>query len=256
MASIIRSAIISDAAFVLSKEDENVIDNKNIADDYGELKNADVDEPVIVCDERELKLLEYARALEEAEEKIELLEKNNKSFQRDLDGLKKKASEEGYKNGFETGLKEGKVEANEKLAEQITKFDQLTVSYKKEMEKLISISEDALVEAAYAGVGKIIGDVVKEPNNWSDIIIHTVRNMGHTSHLQIRVSPEDYDYLSSLSDLNTEIGVDMETKIVPDKHVSIGGCILEHDGGTLDARLEVQFQRLYEALLNAREQGK
>jgi len=45
---------------------------------------------------------------------------------------------------------------------------------------------------------------------------------------------------------------DAKIEIFPDERVSIGGCLLEAGGGTLDARLEVQLRQLLDTLTRAR----
>jgi flagellar biosynthesis/type III secretory pathway protein FliH len=42
---------------------------------------------------------------------------------------------------------------------------------------------------------------------------------------------------------------------VADKSIDLGGCVVETDGGTLDARLVTQVDRLRATLLAARAAG-
>jgi flagellar assembly protein FliH len=46
-----------------------------------------------------------------------------------------------------------------------------------------------------------------------------------------------------------------KVELVADEEVSLGGCILETSGGSLDARIETQIERLRDSLLKVR-QGK
>ncbi|MEJ1357622.1 MAG: FliH/SctL family protein [Candidatus Sedimenticola sp. (ex Thyasira tokunagai)] len=257
MASVIRSAKLGDGEFAISSTDDSleVVSSDQQQEKYsieGFEELEDNNHSDIISDEMKRKILEYSRELEVADRKIKTLEEHSDSLQMEIH----RAKDDAHSKGFEEGIAEGRKAAQTELENRLMVFDRLTESYKNEMSKILSLSEDALIETVFVATGKIIGMQVRTIDGCQELVKEAMRKLDHSERLLVRVAPDDFDYLNQVLQTETGVANQLETRIIADEHVSVGGCILEHDGGILDARLEIQLQRLRETLISIREQRK
>ena len=67
--------------------------------------------------------------------------------------------------------------------------------------------------------------------------------------LTVRVSPEDLPHIENARQKFDAAGRGRFIDFIADQAVKFGGCIIESDSGTIDARLETQLKILENALL-------
>ena len=68
-----------------------------------------------------------------------------------------------------------------------------------------------------------------------------------TNVLRVRVNPQDASVVSAyLAELPTPIGTAWE--VSPEGAITVGGCIVDIEGGEIDARLDVQLDTIISAL--------
>lgn len=92
----------------------------------------------------------------------------------------------------------------------------------------------------------------------SDAVVPTVRELlrraANATSLTVRLSPRDYAHLSAHLDRVPEAAGLEGLRLRTDSSVQPGGCVLETEDGSLDARLETQMERITRAL-SARDQS-
>jgi type III secretion protein L len=115
-------------------------------------------------------------------------------------------------------------------------------------------TEQELLRLAVKLAERIIGNEVKSDKAVIvDIVSTALRNTKRQEKVTIRVSQSDYatvqERFIELSQSSRSTYVD----IVPDPRVTIGGCIIESEVGTVDARLETQLRVLERALIGQTE---
>jgi flagellar assembly protein FliH len=195
----------------------------------------------------EEELAALKRRLEQAESRAEAAEHELAAIRSGLEQLRTDAREQGYAAGCQ--------QANDRLdAEYQRKLESVQAvlqGISSRLEQLVSHAEDTMVETIYAAVVKIIGERMVEPENILSMIRHVSSQLVRPENFTVRLAPADYELVMQARSHpgDNEIAA---VKIVADPRVELGGCILESVTGSLDARLEVQLQRLKGVLLDSR----
>lgn len=255
---LIRKPLIQDDTCLLSElvPDETVNDVSGLLSNSGlvdkeELSTTHVDEEVFKDDDddvvHELKAncindinTEYEVRALKAEEELAAIKKQ-------IEELESDSCQKGYEEGFEEGKKiaiNETVEKNELLSKIINDLEIQRCSLDQEY-------EIAAIEVAYAALVKIIGTKLAEKKTVISIIKQISSELSYVDSLVIHLSRDDYHMLHDDHEI-IELFKDKHMKMVVDDRVKLGGCIIESSGVSLDGRLEVQFQLLKDALINAR----
>jgi flagellar assembly protein FliH len=75
--------------------------------------------------------------------------------------------------------------------------------------------------------------------------------------IRLRVNPDDLDHLRSIqSDLETMLSNKTSLEIRADQSVERGGCLIETERGSLDARIASQLDTLRAGLQEKSEAGR
>lgn len=162
--------------------------------------------------------------------------------------LKEDAMNNGYRNGWD----KAREETAKLLEETNQQCKKLLEEANRERLGIIKSCENVIIQMSIDIAKKI---VEKELTTNPDIIIKLVHSimefMNNANAYKILVSPEDFVTLVS------EVGVPSESpsgnekiQVQVDKTVSRGGCIVETDLGSVDARLETRISSLEDALLD------
>lgn len=178
-----------------------------------------------------------------------------------LEGLRRefqREKEEAYRSGFERGkqvgiqMGKGEIElALESLKVILKGLD----SYK---EKLLEDMEPIVVELAYAIAEKVIRAEVKAN---PEVVLNTVKaaleHVMDREKLIIRVNPDDLNSLKGYRQQLLSVVNGLEgLEIKEDARIARGGCVVETNSGTIDARLEAQLAEIHRALLEGLESGR
>ncbi len=182
-------------------------------------------------------------------EKTKKIEERERLLQEELEGKRNEVREKAYAEGYQYG----EAEAAKKYQVQLDGLKNLIDSSREEFSREIAGLEDVVVGIAFEAVCKILGKSMLE----QDGVLAVVREvMGHAKQhekLVLRVAPQDYEILFQNADLLFGERQDGRPEIVPDDRVTLGGCMVETSGGTLDGRLEIQLELLRETLFSARK---
>jgi len=91
---------------------------------------------------------------------------------------------------------------------------------------------------------RIIGHCVEvTPQVMLEIIHKAIESLKYQKEIRIRVNPDDLGFLKeNKMQLYTMLGESKEIEIVEDALVGRGGCIIDTEIGTIDARLETQLR--------------
>ena len=193
-------------------------------------------------------VLAYAREqadliLEEAKKEAEELVEQARvtaEFQRE------KIIEESKKSGYKDGL----VQANDELAAQRKELEERREQLEREYEQLVDEMEPNFVRIVMGLVQKLTGVVVEDHKG---VILYlmeqSMKNMGRTTQLKIRVSQEDYEKVCNAQEqLKGLLRGDCDMDIEMDPTMTGNQCILEADNQVIDCSLDVQMRGLMEDL--------
>lgn len=143
----------------------------------------------------------------------------------------------------ETARREAQEEALAELYESL-------VVARERRETAIAQAEHDLLRLAVRIAEKIIGRELKtDPATVADIVANALRHARQQEMLTVRVNPGDAALVQQERARIDPMGRARFLDIVSDPRVAPGGCVIETESGTIDARLETQLRALERALL-------
>ncbi|QQR79684.1 MAG: type III secretion system stator protein SctL [Deltaproteobacteria bacterium] len=144
--------------------------------------------------------------------------------------------EDERQRGYEEGREEGRGEWSEKLME---------ASMAKE--KMLEDAEPQVIRMVMDIAEKVIGRAV-EKGAVIEVIKKTIEESSGKK-ITVRVNPQDWEMVKS-REQELVSGLDQRRSISvrEDESVGVGGCIVETELGTVDARLELQLKAIRNAL--------
>ncbi len=173
--------------------------------------------------------VEAARLLKEAEVKVEKRLK-------EAEDLIRKEREAAYSEGYMEGIRA----ANEYV-------QQAKLYYEEAIKKC----EKDLIELAIAIAKKILNEDLKlHSEEIVKIAKEIIKSAGEQKHLVLKVNPDDLKIIElqkeNLKKLLRESAI---LKIIPEKSISKGSCILETEIGSIEGNLDLQLKEISEILL-------
>lgn len=136
--------------------------------------------------------------------------------------------------------------------EGLSEWNRTILHFKEEYRKILAGSEQELVKLSVRLAGKIVGRALElEPAVLLDILRQAVQSLKYQREIRLRVHPDDAAYLREHKmDLMARLGESKSFIIEEDPLIGSGGCIVETEIGTIDARLETQLRILENRLLS------
>lgn len=150
------------------------------------------------------------------------------------------------------------IESNEKLKEAFEKgtenalleFEQNLIQSKEIRQKVLREVEKDILKLAVKLAEKIVGKELDEDSKTINSIVSTaLQNARQKERITIRVNPNDLQTVQKDAEKFKASAQAKFIDFVADPRVEQGGCLIESEVGTVDARLETQFRVLERALL-------
>ena len=124
------------------------------------------------------------------------------------------------------------------------------LAIKDERAQVLSTVEEELLKLAVKLAEKIIGKEIKQDENTrAEIVLNALRQARQQEMLTVRVNANDLPVLEQMREKIERGGRVQYIDFLADQAVVQGGCIIESQSGTIDARLETQLRILENALL-------
>ena len=178
----------------------------------------------------------------------QIVDREKAKLQAEIDQRKIESEVTGYQDGLEKAGKELSAEYEKKIAET----DSLINSLKELLTKEIYGLEDICLELVFESLAKILGTELKNEQFVTDVVSNVISRAGEGSNLIIHVNARDEEILRrNLDGIRSKTG-QSNIEIIPDARVAIGGCLAQNDGGAIDGRIELQLNRLKDALIGAK----
>jgi flagellar assembly protein FliH len=187
---------------------------------------------------------------EEIQEKAsELIKDAKKEAGRILDDarkeaarIKKEAYVEGEKKGYGDGMHQSQKELNQLKAE----YDEKARRLKRDYEEMATSLEPQMAEIIASLVEKLTGIVIEDKE---EVILYlvdkTLKNMDKCNEYTIKVSKEDFEYLSMRKNLLLgAIGREVSIYIEEDANLKKNQCLIETELKVINCSLDVQLDNL------------
>ncbi|NOX09895.1 MAG: flagellar assembly protein FliH [Gammaproteobacteria bacterium] len=158
---------------------------------------------------------------------------------RQLDGIQKRAYDEGYTRGYQEGINKGKIE----IQGQVQYLQGILMSLAQPLDMLDDVVEQDLVSLVIAVTQQLIRREIKtDPGQ----VIAAVRDaMGvlplAVRHLRIYLHPDDISLVQNAMSIDAE---EQSWKFMADPTLSRGGCRLLSDDSQVDASIDSRLQEV------------
>jgi type III secretion protein L len=161
---------------------------------------------------------------------------------RDADGLRECAEREARE------LREAAYEEGRETA--LSELNQIHLEAHGRRDAALAGAERDVLRLAVKLAEKIIGrEIERDDATLADIVSAALRHARQQESLTVRVNPADLPRVQAHRDRLDPSGRARFIDLVADPRVGHGGCIIEGESGTVDARLDTQLRVLERALL-------
>lgn len=201
--------------------------------------------------ERAKKDLEKAK--QDAEQIIERskleVERMVKEAEMRVAEIEHEAYQKGYDAGREVGFKKGQSEVR-RLIDRLGMIVGQAIDVREE---IIAASEKQMVDMILMVARKVIKDEVVERK---EVVLNNIREalrrIKDRDRVNIRVNFADLELTTAHKDELIKMMESLrKVNIYEDSRVDRGGCIIETDVGSIDARISTQLKEIEEAIRNA-----
>lgn len=178
-----------------------------------------------------------------AKEVLEIAKKDAEQYKKEVvqevEKLKSQAELQGYEEGFK------------KWAEQVTQLEKEILRVREDVEKMI-------VPIALKAAKKIVQkEIEQSPDTIVEIVSANLKAVSQHKQITIYVNKKDLDHLESQKPRLKEIFEKLESlSIRARSDIEPGGCMIETEGGIINAQLENRWKVLenaFEALTKAEQ---
>lgn len=170
------------------------------------------------------------------------------------EAVREEARQQGYSAGEAAARQEVEAHLNEVWEKQ-------TYAIKGNIQGIIDAiidarqelweqSEQEMVSLVLEVAQKVIKvEVQQNPNVICEMIRHAMRRVVDKETVRIRVNPDDIERVRGEREgLMRVLDGIRHLEIDDDRRIGPGGCVIETNGGTIDARIDTQFEQVEEAL--------
>jgi len=184
----------------------------------------------------------------EAELRLKYQQEYKQEYEKALLQMQERAEQAGYAAGF----KKGEEAAQRAVAQKTEQLVALIKSIGEARQQTLDASEDMLVEIAFAAVCRIMSATAVTRDAVIGMVREASAHCRDRNAWKVHLNPQDYELLQQATDASGQLPCDGRVVLERSSSVQLGGCMIESETGMLDARLEVQMERLRDALLAAR----
>jgi flagellar assembly protein FliH len=202
-------------------------------------------------------------ALEEAQDTLAQARRDADMLRDDAhiqaEALREAAWQEGFHDGEQAARTQVEAELNARWESQREEFQREAA----DIVESIGAARQALWEAQEAEMVAFVLDIARQviktevtqnPEVVGSVLRNALRRVTDKDHVRIRVSVGDAPAVREMRDdlLSLLDGI-KNLEILDDRRVGDGGCVVETNAGTIDAKIETQIAEVERALSNAIE---
>jgi flagellar assembly protein FliH len=116
----------------------------------------------------------------------------------------------------------------------------------EEQTRFLNEAQEQLGNLAIAIAEKVIGQqLTLNPDLVGEIVGNAIKGANIAGACRIRINPKDYDLLGpSWNSIPSLQPSERKWELAADIEISRGGCVIEADGGTVDAQIETQLAQI------------
>ena len=179
--------------------------------------------------------------------------------------IRERAFAEGLAAGRDEGVRDLESEiqdramrlaeeiAAERLSTTLPAMIEAVEAVRRQREQWLAEWESAAVHLSIAVAERILRRQLElKPESVTRMMAETLQLATGNLAIRVRLHPDDVACLGDqAADFVHSMASCAEAAIVPDEKVTRGGCVVESQHGTIDARIETQLTRIAEELLQS-----
>lgn len=156
---------------------------------------------------------------------------------------------EGQEQGRADGFREAADQRRQALACFTSELDKVQLWFRDAIDEWFDQSEQRMTDLAIEAVKAILNAELQISRESAvDLVKKALREVTHARHARVRINPFDSVLLQQhRSELIAASGSLKDIELVDDPAI-VGGCIIETDGGVLDASVGTQLSSLEHAI--------
>jgi type III secretion protein L len=172
-----------------------------------------------------------------AEDVLEKVKQDAESYRLEVAKECELIRQQAQQEGFEAGFKQ--------WSEHVAKLEEEIIKVRQELEKF-------LVPVALKAAKKIVGrEIELSEDAIVDIVSNSLKAVSQHKKITIYVNRKDLEPLEKNRSKLKEIFESLEVLLIRERNdIGPGGCIIETEGGIINAQLENQWRVLENALAN------
>jgi flagellar assembly protein FliH len=186
----------------------------------------------------------------ELEKKVNELQIKLKQLEDKAVTAEKDAFVKGRNEGFTHGVKKGSDETAAKYEQQISALQEkvtgFIATFERSRHEQFENIDHILLKLVFEIAKKVINSEVKNNREHVlSVIKKAIYYIGDKERLVVRVAPRDFEIVSERKDFWLPVTERVNNIVIEnDDRITQGGCVIESNSGTVDARLGVQFKEL------------
>jgi flagellar assembly protein FliH len=163
------------------------------------------------------------------------------------------ASEEALRAAYERGRRETEQAMSEQLFKQRAEVHQMMSgvleSMRQAVPEVVRATENAMIDLSLSVAQKLVAGMPVSTAMIEAVVRDALAQVEGTAQFTVRLHPADLDLLiKSGSPILTDGNGAKEFRFLPSQEVSRGGCVIQTQFGTVDARRETKFDLLQRTL--------
>lgn len=175
-----------------------------------------------------------ASIIEEAKKEAEKIRKEAEELLSQVESELMNAREKGYAEGREEGLSS--------MTEQLMAFEKAKEEFSKN-------AEENIIRLVMMIAEKVIGKIIHEHGDAIKAVVKQAIESALGDRILVRLSPEDFKIvMAAESEFRDALDRTKRLSFKEDEGIERGGCVVETEVGTIDARLETQLSAIRKAL--------
>jgi len=165
--------------------------------------------------------------------------------------------DEAFSQGQALGSEEGRLQGYHEIETLLKDAVRIVETARQERAEIIEQCEKDILELALAVAARVIHtEVTINQDIVLAVVKDAIRKAKDQERVVIRVNPIDFETVAAEKvSLQTLLGREMGLDIHGDIGVDSGGCVIEADYGTIDARIDTQMDTVKKALLGMVKNG-
>lgn len=203
-------------------------------------------------DAREQIKTEMERFRQESEREVERGKFEAEKLIKEAELKVSEIEHEAYKKGYEAGREEGYKEGQAEVMRLIDRLGTIVSTAVDIRDDIIKSSEKMMTEMILMISRKVIKDEIVERR---EVVINnikeSIKRVKDRDRIDVRVNFADLDMTTAHKDELIKMMESLKkVNIYEDTRVDRGGCIIETDVGSIDARISTQLDAIEEAIRN------